>query len=703
MAVLEKIRKRSLILILVIGLALFSFVISDLFRNGGGIGSNTSSIGEVNGEALSRTEFADEVEYFSRQYGERASTVQVVNQVWERQLRGELLDQQCKELGINIEKDQIINVVKANPAFARDTTFQNEAGVFDDQKFIEFIADLRLNNPAAYEQWKLQEDALIKSSMEQTYFNLVKAGVGATLKEGEFAYRLENDKVDINYVKVPYNTVADSLVTVSSGEIQQYIDEHKEEYRDEASRDIQYVYFEEKPSEADETAIRESIAGLLETRVEYNSATEKNDTLPGFRTAKDVEDFVNTNSDIQYDSTYVAKSDLPSSVADTLFNLNIGEVYGPYKDEGYYKLSRMLDKKAGGSVKASHILIGYEGAAQANQGVTRSKEEAAAKAKELLAEARKTGADFAAMARENSDGPTASRGGDLGYFTEGRMVPEFNDFVFANPVGKIGMVETDFGFHVIKIDDRKDVVRIATIAREIEPSEKTMNDLFTEATKFEMEATNGNFTDVAKEMNYQVRPVNNLKAMDEMLPGIGNQRAVVQWSFNKDTDKGAIKRFDVPSGYIIAQLTNKRKEGIARAKDVSAVVTPILRKQKKAAWIRENSDTASLEAFAKSNNVTVATAAGVNMKSPTISGAGREPKVVGTAFALAQGETSGVIEGRDGAYMVTVTKKSDASPLDNYSTYANTLTSTNRSTVNTGVVNALKEAAEIEDNRAMFY
>ncbi|WP_461532446.1 peptidylprolyl isomerase [Sinomicrobium sp.] len=703
MAVLENIRKRSLILILVIGLALFSFVISDLFRNGGGMNNMTSSIGEVNGEALSRAEFANDVEFFARQYGEGASTIQVVNQVWDMKVQGALLDQQCEALGINIEKDQIINVVKSNPAFAQDSTFLNDAGLFDEDKFIEFIADLRLNNPQAYEQWKLQEDALIKSAREQTYFNLIRAGVGATLKEGELAYKLENDKVDIKYVKVPYNTIPDSLVSVTSSEIQKYINEHKEEYKDEASRDVRYVYFEEKPSAEDEKAIKDAVTALLSQRVEYNSATDANDTLPGFAEVENVADFVNANSDIPFDTTYVAKSALPASLADTLFGLGINEVYGPYKDGGYYKLSRMLAKKAGGSVKASHVLIAYQGAMRANPQVSRTREEAEAKAKEILAEAQKSGADFAQLARENSDGPTAPRGGDLGFFTEGMMVKPFNDFVFANSVGKVGMVETDFGFHVIKVTDKQDVVQIATIAREIEPSQNTVNNLFTEATKFEMEAVEGDFSEVAKGMELQVRPVNNLKSMDEQLPGVGRQRSLVQWAFNSETGVGDVKRFDVSTGYIIAQLTNKRKAGLAEAKDVSAIVAPIIRRQKKAQKIAEESNTSSLEDFANSNKVSVATATGLNMKTPTISGAGREPKVVGTAFALGEGETSGVIEGRDGAYMVTVTKKNEAPAQENYATYANTLKTTNRNTVSSRVLSALQETAEIEDNRALFY
>ena len=213
MAILEKIRSRSLFLILVIGLALFAFVISGVFGKDSGTGKTT--VGEVNGESISRQEFAYKVENASRRYGANATTVQVVNQVWISQGGGIVLEQQYEDLGINIEKDQILEVVKANPAFAQDPTFQNEAGVFDEGKFIEFIADLKANNPAGYQQWQMQEDALINASKEQSYFNLIKAGVGATLKEGELAYHLESDKVDVKYVKIPYTAIADSTVNVS--------------------------------------------------------------------------------------------------------------------------------------------------------------------------------------------------------------------------------------------------------------------------------------------------------------------------------------------------------------------------------------------------------------------------------------------------------------------------------------------------------
>ncbi|MCX2679950.1 peptidylprolyl isomerase [Galbibacter sp. EGI 63066] len=701
MAVLEKIRSRSLFLILVIGLALFAFVISGVFTNNTGTGKTT--VGEVNGESISRQDFAYKVENATRRLGPNATTVQVVNQVWEQEVRGIVLKQQFEELGINIEKDQILEVVKANPAFADDPTFQNEAGVFDEGKFIEFIADLKANNPAGYQQWQLQEDVLINGSKEQSYFNLVKAGVGSTLKEGELAYHLENDKVDIKYVKVPYTSIPDSTVTVSNSEIETYVKDHKKEFTQDASRDIRYVYFEEKASDEDIEKIENDLAALLNSSVVYNEATQKNDTVAGFKATNDLQDFVNRNSDIKYDTTYVTKAALPAAYADTLYNMAVGEVFGPFKDGDYYKLSRMVDKKQGGSVKASHILISYDGSG-AQPKESRTKEEAAAKAKDILSQVKANPDDFTALALEHSEDPgSATRGGTYDNIPEGQMVPEFNDYIFGNPVGSIGLVETDFGFHIIKVDDKYDVVQLATIAREIEPSEKTISDLFTETTKFHMAASEGDFGEVAKSSDYSVRPVNKIKAFDENIPGIGNQRSIVQWAYNTDTDVGDVKRFNTTNGYAIAQLTAKRKEGLATAKDAAAKVLPILRKQKKAAMIKENNTGKSFNELAESNSAKIFTATGLTMKTPTITGAGREPKVVGVAMGLSKDESSDLIEGEDGVYMVTVTKKDIAPSLDNYSTYANTQKTLNRNRAGFAAYNALKDAAEIEDERADIY
>ncbi|QLG45794.1 peptidylprolyl isomerase [Costertonia aggregata] len=706
MAILENIRKRTTVLILIIGLALFAFVISGIFSSqdfaGGKVGS---SVAEINGDEISIDDFRRKVETASRRFGPNASNMQVVNNVWDQEVRSTVLGQQFEDLGIDIEQDQIINFIKQNPGYSQNPQFQNENGVFDENKFRQFLNDLKTNAPAQYELWLQDEANIIQSAKEQTYFNLIKAGVGATLKEGELEYKLANDKVDIKYVRVPYTAIPDSSITVTKAEIADYIKAHKNDFEQEASRDIRFVYFEEKPSAEDETAVKESIVKLMNPTIEYNESKGANDTIVGFKNTTDVAAFLDRNSDIKFDTIYKAKKALPAKFADTLMNLRVGETFGPYRDGDYFKISRMMGRKANGSVKASHILISYEGAERANPQVKRTKEEAEEKANELLKEAKKTDAVFTTLARENSDGPSASKGGDLGYFQEGVMTPKFNDFAFGNEEGHVGLVETEFGYHIVKVDDKEDIVQIATLARELEASEATTNALFTDATQFEskVKENSGQFAEIAKENEYVVRPVNKIKAMDENLPGLGAQRAVVQWAFNEDTKVGDIKRFNINNGYAIVQLTATYAKGVMSVEDASASVLPKIRKERKAEQIISANTGKSIEAYAKDNNVSLSNASALTVKSPTIPGAGREPAVVGTAFAMQEGATSKLIEGETGVFMVTVTKKEEAIKLDNYSTYANTLRSSGAARVNSAVYNALKEAAEIEDNRATFY
>ena len=706
MAILESIRKQTTILILIIGLALFAFVISGVFTAGGLSGGKAgSSIAEINGEELSIDDFRNQVDIASQNSGPNISTMQTVNQVWDQEVRNTIMDQQLEHLGINIEQDQIMNYVGTIPGYAQNPQFQNENGVFDENKFRSFIADLKVNNPAQYQFWLQNEASIIQSAKQQAYFNLIKAGVGATLKEGELEYRLATDKMDIKYVRVPFTSIADSSVSVSKSEIRSYIDEHKDDFKQDAARDIQFVYFEEKPSTEDEKAVEDAITELMKERVEYNETSDTNDTIAGFKETTDMASFLDRSSDIKFDTIYKEKNQLPTKFADTLMALQVGEIFGPYRDGNMFKVTKMMDKKANGSVKASHILIAYKGAERADPKVTRTKEEAEVEAKRLLTEARKKDAQFVELARDNSDGPSAPNGGDLGYFQEGRMVPAFNDFAFQNPVGTIGMVETDFGFHIIKVDDKRDIVQVADLAREIEPSEKTIDGLFTEATQFEMESISSDesFSKLAKDKKFVIRPVNKLNATDENLPGLSSQRNIVQWAFMDDTDVGDIKRFDLNNGYAVVQLTKKYDAGLMSVEDASATVLPKIRKQRKAAQIISANKGKSIEEIAKDNNVSASTASALTVKSPTLPGSGSEPAVVGAAFAMKQGDTSELIEGNTGIFKITVTKKTDAPKLDNYTTYATSLKSAREGEVNTAVYNALKDNSEIEDNRAVFY
>jgi peptidyl-prolyl cis-trans isomerase D len=610
-----------------------------------------------------------------------------------------------EDLGIAIERDQIINVIRSSPGITQNPQFLDDNGNFEESRFREFLAELKINAPAQYADWLQDEESIIQAAKEQTYFNLIRAGVGATLKEGELDYKLANDKVNIEYVRVPYSSIPDSTIVIGKNQIQEYLNTHKKEFNQEMARDIQFVYFEEKASPEDEAALQQEITSLLNERVEYSEERDTTDTIPGFRTTTDIATFLERNSDNTFDTIYKAKNDLPSQFADTLMAMQPGEIFGPYQDGGSFKVSRLLDKKVNGSVKASHILIAYEGAQRANPQVTRTKEEAEQRAKELLAEALKEGTVFAELARDNSDGPSAPQGGDLGYFQEGVMTEKFNDFAFGNPEGHIGLVETEFGYHIVRVDDKRDVVQLATLTRNITPTEETLNYLFTEATKFEMAATSSDkpFTELAKESKFVVRPVNKIKPMDEVLPGLGAQRAVVQWAFNEDTELGDIKRFSINNGYAVVQLTATYREGLMSVEDASATVLPILRKEKKAERIIAANKGKTIEEFASSNNLSAITASALTVKTPTIPGAGREPLVVGTAFSMETGKTSDLIKGETGVFMIQLKNKENAPKLENYITYATNLQASNATRVSTEVYNALKEKAEIEDNRATFY
>jgi hypothetical protein len=284
------------------------------------------------------------------------------------------------------------------------------------------------------------------------------------------------------------------------------------------------------------------------------------------------------------------------------------------------------------------------------------------------------------------------------------MVSEFRDFTFKGKTGDLGVVKTAYGFHIIEIEGQKNkqrVVKLATIARKIQPSEKTIDDVFTNTSKFEIAIENSDFQEVAKENNYVVRPVNGIKLLQENIPGIGNQRSIVKWAFEEDRKVGDSDRFNLPGGgYVVVQLSAINKKGLMNAEDASATVLPIVRKQKKAQQIINSVKATTVQDVANEQNQSVRTALAVNMKNPTLSGAGREPKVVGTAFGLKEGETSRLIEGNNGVYMLEVTKVTPAIEMDNYQAFANQITTSRMTSVNSSLFNALKSAAEIEDNRA---
>ena len=705
MAVLEKIRSKTVFLIAIIGLALFAFIISDFIGKGRFSNHNPNEIGSVNGEDVPIDAFRQQVENATRQANGQVSSIEAAKYVWEQNVQQILLNQQIEKLGLSVEKDQILAILAKTP-LAQNPQFVNEYGVFDANKFTNYLATLKNTNPQAYAQWKMQEDAIIEDAKQRMYFSLIRAGLGVTNAEAEMEYHQEKDLADISYVALQYSSIDDKSVKVTDSEIQDYIKKHEKQFKQEAYRNIQYIVVSEKPSQTDIETEKESLLKLLQPEVVFNSKTNKNDTIAGFAKTKNIKDFVDRHSDVPYDSTFVNKDNLRSSYADTLFNLPVGKVFGPYQEDGSLKLSRMIAKQPGGAVKASHILIAYTGSQAATPNTTRTKEEAKAKAEELLAQAKAAGADFAQLARENSEEPGAVySAGDLGFFSKGAMVKPFEEFAFNNAVGTIGLVETDFGFHVVKVTDKAEAVNIATISRKVDPSEATINSLFSKVTNFEMKAAQNpkEFANIAKKSELSVLRADNLHKNDDQIIGLGSNRSIVQWLFQKDTKIGDIKKFTSGGNYIVAQLVKQGEEGISSVQEATPMVKPILIREKKAAILKEKAKGNSLEAIASANKTEVKSAANLIMKNPTIIGEGREPKVVGAAFGLKQGQLSKPIDGENAVYVIQLTSATVAPALDNYKTYAETVEKLRTDRAAQGILKSLESTATIKENLSAFY
>ena len=708
MAILGQIRSRSIFLIIVIGLALFAFVISGVF-DGKGYQAQ-EPVGIINGEDILIEDFRAQVDFLERNYNQEGMVA--INNVWNQSLRSKILKQQFEKSGINSGKDHIQNILKINPSFNTDERFINDAGMFDIDKFKDLIIELKTTNPQAYEQWKNQESIFELQSNEQIYFDLIKSGINYTQVDGKIEYSLRNNKLDIEYIHIPFDSVEDSLITYSKSDLKKYISQNESEFKVEASRNIQYVLFEEKPSIEDENSLRDRLSKLLVETKEYNEVSKLEETLPSLKSTKNIREYVNEFSEISFDSIYLPKGSLPVDHANILFNLDKNQTYGPYLDGDYYKISRMLDKKIGGSVRASHILLSYEGAQNANPTVKRSKSQAKNEANNVLRKIRKSPEKFTELAFELSDGPSKSRGGDLGFVQEGTMLKPFNDFIFSRRVGSTGIVETDYGFHVVKVVAKDDLVLLASIAEKNLPSDETSDKVFNLATKLEMNLSkNNDLNSIANEFNYEVKTVNNIQILDNDFPGLKNQRRVVQWLFSKDTNVLDFKRFDIANGgYLIAQVTGIVEKGLASVENSSFKILPEVIKSKKANYIISNNDNSlSIQEISKNNNIEIKKALALNQKNATISEAGFEPLVVGYSFGLDLNSTSDFIIGENGVYKLRVIKKDEINIDDssvNFSfinSYRNQLINSNRTTVSGNVFQSLKDGAEITDNRSAYY
>jgi len=692
MAVLSKIRKRSLLVIGVVGVALGAFVLMDLLGSGS-FGNSIRYAGSVNGKDISADEFRIKVAN-QEQKIKGSSTFLISNSIWNQEVKKALYEEQYQKLGLNVGKAHIIAFFERNP----QTGVLDENGKFSQEKFNLQVEMSKNQNPNGWrlmlEDYEKQIEMMVK---EEEYNTLVKAGFYATNFDGKMHYQRENDKVTISYVIVPFSSINDEEVIVTDQEITDYMNKRKKKYKGEESRDFEYVLVEVKASEEDIREIEERVASLLEPKTVYNEITKQNQTVPGFAEIENIEEFVNENSDIPFNEKYIFEKDLPS-MSDT----KIGTVTSLYKEDDYIKISRILDQKTvADSVKSAHIIIPYVGSRNAQ--VTTTKEEAKQKADSIYNLVRNNDAKFKEIADQiNTDG-TKGNGGDLDWVMYSQITyndfdKNFAEFIFFNPKGSIKVVDTQFGYHIIKINDTGSsttAYKVATIAQQIEPSSTTNEKIYSYSQTIEMEAQAKSMEEIATQHNLKVVPVNGITIIEESIEGLGRQREIVKWTFNKETKQTSVNRFDISQGFVIVKLKNKNDNGLQSIEKIRPTIEPIIRKEKKTAMIIEKTKGETLEEIAKNTEQTVTSKAEISIAKNQNIGA----KVVARAFTLEPEQISEGIEGINGVYFIKTDTIAKAYELQNYARFTYTAKTQARNGATSKILPTLTEIADIKDNR----
>jgi peptidyl-prolyl cis-trans isomerase D len=608
-----------------------------------------------------------------------------------------LMSKEFDELGLVVTPDELFDQIQGpNPHTAVIQNFTNpETGQFDREMVMNYLKNLNTMPQASKDQWLVFERYIKEDRLSTKYQTLISKAFYMPKQLAKMAYAEKNNKATIELVSVKYSTIADSLVELTDADYQAFYDTHKKSYDRPAMRDIEYVSFDVKPSAADNEEAKSFVNSLKEE----------------FATTKNIATFVNANSDVRYDSSWKARTELPVNIETVMFENEPGFVYGPYFENSAYNLARLVDVSyRPDSLKASHILIAYNGALRSDQ--ERTKEQAQALADSLFNLAKKTPSRMKELAQSFSNDPSAQQNsGDLGWFKDGQMVPQFNTFVLDNKVGAIGLVETDFGFHIIEVTGKKEdqkKVRIAQIVHQVTPSTQTYQDVFAQASKFASEnKTRAQFDKAIANEGLNKRVAPNLRSSSYRITGVENPRQIIRWAFDEKTSLDDVSTiFDLDNSYVIAVLTKVSEKGIAPLDDIKDMIKAQVMNEKKGAMLAEK-----MKAAGSDFDQIAATLGGERQLIPNVSfdsrvlqGYGQESKVIGTVFSMKKGEVSEPIAGTSAAFIVKLNDLTEAPDRENYDQVIKEKSTAFANVIrNNGPFRAIEKTADIEDNRLMFY
>ena len=705
MAAIERIRRHSGLLIAIIGLALLAFVLQDLFQSQGR--NREYNVAVIDGEKIPYQDFETlkdknmESRRTSNNNLSSAETYSIYNSTLDQMVKDHIMGKEYEAVGINVSPDELYDqFVGENPHQWVIQSFSNPDGSFNKEMVEYYLQNLNDFAPDARVRWLDFERAVKDNRLETKFNELVKASYHVPAALAEKYYQNKNTKASADVIALRYATIPDSTVVVTDKDNKAFYEENKFRFETDERRDIDYVVFEIKPSQED----RQDALKLVQSMRE------------DFVNTDNVVNFVNANSDRRYDSTWMGRKDVSQQIEKAIFDNGNGKgyVYGPYEDNETFNLVRIVDMQSRpDSLKASHILISYAGAPNSQDTIT--KEQAEAKANELLAQLRsnpKNEGLFAELAEANSTDPgSKTKGGDLGWFTDGAMVVPFNEYVVNNPVGSLGIVETIFGYHIIKVTDKTQAqpkVRLAYLTHEITPSTKTYQNTFAEANKFVTESKNyDQFNAAVEREGLTKRTMPRMNAATYQITGIDNPRQIVRWAFDDKTKVGDVSSiFDLDDMFVVAALTNIVPEGYAPMEAIIDQAKYQVINKKKGEMAVEKMKACANDVNRMVNELGAESTAvsDITIDSRVLSNFGVEADIIGTLLGMKEGEEVGPVAGNSSAFILKNVKLTPAEATTDYSDILREKTSQfNNKVLNGSVYNALKNLADIKDNRAVFY
>ncbi len=686
------------IVAIVIGVSLLAFIIGEVLRQGSSFfHGDRDAIGEVSGEKISYKDFEQQLDNAKKQSGQADISGQFASymqeMVWNQKVSQIILNKEIDKLGLVVSADEADAMVNGNNPDQQIVQYFGDpkTGQVDKAKLSAFEQNMRsakADDPTK-QQWEMFIKQLSTNKLGQKYVSIATNGLYVNSLDAMDDYSNRNKLANFKYVTLDYASIPDNKVNPTDDDYQSYYDEHKSQFKNkEETRSFDYVSFNAAPSKDDSAAVKASVEKLIPAL-----KTSTNDSL-----------FVQINADTKAPLAFKKKGALGDPALDSvMFNNSNGFVYGPYVSNGSYKIAKLVDSKVGpDSVKARHILIqpGASGIAGAQ-----------AKADSLKKLIQSGKGNFADLAKTfSADKGSAEKGGELGFFGRGAMVPQFETAAFAGKKGDLKTVVSQFGVHLIEIEDQKGsskVVEVAVVDKAITPSSKTQTVAYSAAQKFLGSLSKGNFDAEVKKEGLTKKTAADVNALASSFQGVDNARELVRWAYKADKGDFGDQVYEAGNQYIVPVLTEIKPKGTLPLEAVKKQIESAVRNQVKAkqliAKLQEAENGASsIGQVAQKAGAKVVPVQNVVFNNPVIPGLSLEYKVVGTIFGSKPNKLSKPIQGEHGVYVFSLDNFIGPAQLANAVREKTQLEQTISQRSQGLIFDALKDKADVKDYRSKF-